>query len=107
MFFAPDADAIMKIPLCMSVGSDCMAWQREESCIYSICSTYRSIVLKNQGDELAHSNGAPSSSDGKDKWKIVWKLSAIPKVGVFWWRFLRGNLPDYGTLTPLHVMVVK
>jgi hypothetical protein len=99
LFFAPDANPILTIPLCLSAGEDVMAWEREKSCIYSVRSAYRSIVLKNQGEELVQSDVAPSSSDGKDKWKTLWKLSVVPKVRFFLWRVLQGILPDYGTLT--------
>jgi hypothetical protein len=40
----------------------------------------------------------------EDVWKKLWKLSVVPKVRVFWWRVLRGILPDYMTLTRWHVM---
>ena len=36
-------------------------------------------------------------------WKDVWKLNVVPKVRVFWWRVLRGILPDENTLHSRHI----
>jgi hypothetical protein len=104
LFFAPDADAIIGIPLRHNGGEDFLAWAHEKSGIYSVRSAYRAIVAKGQADDMARSDAPPSSST-TDVWKRLWKLCVIPKVRVFWWRVLRGILPDYGTLTWRHVMV--
>ncbi|XP_037410398.1 uncharacterized protein LOC119273289 [Triticum dicoccoides] len=37
----------------------------------------------------------------------VWKLKVIPKVRVFWWRVLRGILPDEATLNYRHLADVR
>jgi hypothetical protein len=102
LFFAPDADAIIGIPLRHNGGEDFLAWAHEKSGIYSVRSAYRAIVTKGQADDMARSDAPPSSST-TDVWKRLWKLCVIPKVRVFWWRVLRGILPDYGTLTRRHV----
>jgi hypothetical protein len=52
-------------------------------------------------EEARISNGSVSSSSNNDSevWKKLWKLPVVPKVRVFWWRVLRGILPDYRTLS--------
>jgi hypothetical protein len=35
----------------------------------------------------------------EEKWKRLWKLDVLPRVRVFWWRVLKGILPDFATLT--------
>lgn len=45
-----------------------------------------------------------SSDNDVDVWKRLWKLPVVPKVRVFWWRVLRGILPDYRTLSRRHIM---
>ena len=84
LFLEPDADAILRIPLHSSVLEDFFVWSKEKSGVYSVWSTYRSLVLKNQGDEtVRHGTVASSSDNGSDKWKRLWKLSMVPKVRVF------------------------
>ena len=95
LFFAPDADAILSIPLRQSVGEDWTAWAKEKSGIYSVKSAYRALVGRNQEEEVLKHDVVPSTSDNDSElWKRLWKLPVVPKVRVFWWRVLRGILPD-------------
>jgi hypothetical protein len=45
-----------------------------------------------------------SSDEDFEVWKRLWKLDVVPKVRVFWWRVLRGIVPDYRTLSLRHIM---
>jgi hypothetical protein len=54
-----------------------------------------------RNDERNLDRGSNSSEEILQK--KLWKLAVIPKVRVFWWRVLRGILPDYGTLSRRHV----
>jgi hypothetical protein len=100
LFFAPDADAILNIPLRRSAGEDWTAWDKEKSGVYSVRSAYRALVDKSWREEALRHRDSPSSSDNDtDVWKRLWRLPVVPKVRVFWWRVLRGILPDYGTLS--------
>ena len=36
-------------------------------------------------------------------WNALWKLKVVPKIRVFWWRVLRGILPDEVSLSKRHV----
>jgi hypothetical protein len=102
IFFTPDVDAILEIPL-RSDGGDDLAWSLVESGIYSVKSAYRALMKRNQrNDERNPDRGSISSEE--ILWKKLWKLAVIPKVRVFWRRVLCGILPDYGTLTQWHVM---
>ena len=84
LFFALDADSILKIPLRRNMGEDFLAWLKEKTGIYSVRSADRALVLKNQGDVAVGSMPVSSSYDnGSDKWKRLWKLSVVPKVRVF------------------------
>jgi hypothetical protein len=103
IFFTPDADAILKIPLRCDGDDDLMAWSLEESGIYSVKSAYRALMERNhRNDECNPDRGSTSSKETLRK--KLWKLAVIPKVRVFWWRVLHGILPDYGTITRQHVM---
>jgi hypothetical protein len=105
LFFAPDADSIMSIPLRSSVGDDWLAWSKEKSGIYTVRSAYRALMEARQSEEARNDASVPSSSDNDvDVWKRLWKLPVVPKVRVFWWRVLRGILPDYRTLSRRHIM---
>ena len=44
LFFAPDAQAILRIPLAQVSGDDWVAWSKEESGIYSVRSGYRALM---------------------------------------------------------------
>jgi hypothetical protein len=49
-------------------------------------------------------NVATTSSTKDDlTWRKLWKLDVQPRVRVFWWRVLKGILPDYATLARRHV----
>ena len=39
-----------------------------------------------------------ASKSEQQMWTSLWKLKVVPKVRVFWWRVLRGILPDEATL---------
>ena len=36
-------------------------------------------------------------------WNAVWKLKVVPKVRVFWWRVIRGIIPNESTLQHSHI----
>ena len=56
-------------------------------------------------EHLALEEGAitETSSANKQMWIALWSQNVIPKVQVFWWRVLRGILPDSTTLRYRHV----
>jgi ribonuclease HI len=87
IFFAPDAELILQIPLRRSIGEDWVAWHHEKSGVYSVRSAYHALV----------------ANKDEEKWKRLWKLDVLPRVRVFWWRVLKGILPDYATLTRRHI----
>jgi hypothetical protein len=39
----------------------------------------------------------------KGLWKKLWKIRVVPKVRTFWWRVLKGFMPDYATLSRCHI----
>jgi hypothetical protein len=97
IFFAPDVDSILSIPLRVKNGDDWLAWLKEKSGIYSVCSAYRALMEKKQHEEEANGLSFPSSWDNESEtWKHLWKLPVIPKAHVFWLQVLRSILPDYG-----------
>ncbi|KAM0824602.1 hypothetical protein ACQ4PT_070100 [Festuca glaucescens] len=92
LFFAPDADSIMSIPLRSSVGDDWLAWSKEKSGIYTVRSAYRALMEARQSEEARNNVSVSSSFDNDaDVWKRLWKLPVVPKVRVFWWRVLRAK----------------
>jgi hypothetical protein len=84
LFFAPDVDAILSIPLRQTTGEDWLG-------IYFVRSAYRALLGKAQEEERVSNEEVPTSSQNdSETWKRLWKLPVVPKVRVFWWRVLRG-----------------
>jgi hypothetical protein len=106
IFFAPDVDSILSIPLRSTGGDDWLAWTKEKSGIYTVRSAYKSLIEARQSEEARNNKGyaVSSSENDTDLWRRLWKLPVVPKVRVFWWRVLRGILPDYRTLSRRHIM---
>ena len=77
---------------------DSLAWDFEKSGNYTVKTAYRALMTQNE--RLAREEGTATGTSGNDQqlWKALWKLNVIPKVRVFWWRVLRGILPDESTL---------
>jgi hypothetical protein len=44
IFFAPDVDSILSIPLRSTGGDDWLAWSKEKSGIYTVRSAYKSLM---------------------------------------------------------------
>jgi hypothetical protein len=106
IFLASDAHAILQIPLCRSAGDDWLAWHYEKSGVYSVRSAYRALVSGKESREAAINGGVGHLNlQNDDKWKRLWKRNVLLRVRVFWWRVLKGILPDYATLTRRHVRV--
>lgn len=99
MFIAPDAEAIINMPLPRVAADDFWAWEWERSGSYSVRSAYR--VLKEK--QCNNQPGPSTSSGGEETWKALWKLHVQPKIRVFWWRVLKGFLPTDGELCRRHV----
>jgi hypothetical protein len=100
-FCQADIDRIIQIPLSTRADEDWLAWAHERSGIYTVKSAYRMLVSR-AGEKQAR--GGSSSSQGQgDLWKRLWSLKVVPKVRVFWWRVMRGIVPDFSTLTRRHV----
>jgi hypothetical protein len=100
-FSQVDIDRIMQIPISGIAGEDWTAWAYEKSGLFTVKSAYRMLVSQPREQQ---GRAATSSSNGKEHlWKSLWKLKVVPKVRVFWWRVMRGIMPDFSTLTRRHV----
>lgn len=97
-FIPPNADAILNIPLRHGGCEDFLAWEHEKSGIYSVRLHYQAFVNQNERPALNEGKVTGSSVDQQQIWKAIWKLSVVPKVEVFWWRVIRGIIPDEHTL---------
>jgi ribonuclease HI len=102
-FMAPEADAILNIPLRRGGGEDFWAWSLEKKGIYSVKSAYRALMSRNEHLALDEGTCTESSTTEKQMWTALWKLNVLPKVRVFWWRVLRGILPTESTLKHRHI----
>jgi hypothetical protein len=51
LFFAPDADSILSIPLRSMGGDDWLAWSKEKSRVYTVWSAYRALMEAQQSEE--------------------------------------------------------
>lgn len=102
-FLAPDAQAILNIPLRNGGGEDFQAWAFESTGIYTVKSAYRTLVTHKE--RLAREEGADTGTSQTERqlWNSLWKLKVIPKVRVFWWRVLNKILPVEETLKRRHI----
>jgi hypothetical protein len=103
VFVAPDAEVILNIPLRSGGGEDFYAWNHERSGVYSVKSAYRALVNQKERAALDEGTVTRTSENEQQMWTSLWKLKVVPKVRVFWWRVLRGILPDECTLKCRHV----
>jgi hypothetical protein len=62
------------------------------------------VAEKEQRVEVQRGGVSTSAANDETKWKKLWKLDVQPRVRVFWWRVLKGILPDYATLARRHVI---
>lgn len=98
MFLPSDAQAILNIPLRSGGGDDFLAWANEASGNYTVKSAYRALVTRNELQAPEEGQATSSIIDNQQLWNSLWKLNVLPKVRVFFWRVLRGILPDECTL---------
>ena len=106
-FIAPDAEAILNIPIRQGGGDDFLAWAFERSGNYTVKSAYRALVTQKERVALEEGTATGTSEEDTQLWKSLWKLNVIPKVSVFWWRVLRGILPDEATLNYRHIAEIR
>jgi hypothetical protein len=79
-FIAPEADAILNIPLRRGHGDDFWAWSLEKSGNYTVKSAYRSIMTRNEHVTLAEGTITETSTSEKQLCSTLWKLQVVPKV---------------------------
>ena len=106
-FIALDAEAILNIPLHFGGGYDFHAWAFDRTGNYTIKTTYRALVTQKELAALEEGTVTGSSQTEEQMWKSLWKLKVLPKVRVFWWRVVRGILPDECTLRHRHIKVIS
>lgn len=102
-YVPPDGDDILNIPLRSGGGDDLFAWAFESSGNYSVKSAYRSLMIQKEQLALEEGTGAGTSQTNEHMWNSLWKLKVQPKIRVFWWRVIRGILPDEKTLKRRHI----
>jgi hypothetical protein len=102
-FIAPEADAVLNIPLRRGGGEDFWAWSLERTGNYSVKSAYRALVFRNELLSLDEGMITETSTSEKQLWTVLWKLNVMPKVRDYWWRVLRGILPVEATLKHRHI----
>ena len=88
-FIAPDAEAILNIPIRRGGGDDLFAWAFETSGNYTVKSAYRPLMTQNERLALGEGVDTGASRDEKQLCSALWKLKIISKVRVFWWCVLR------------------
>jgi hypothetical protein len=62
---APDAEAILNIPLRSGGGEDFIAWNHERMGVYSVKSAYRALVIWNE--RAAQEEGTVTETSETDK----------------------------------------
>jgi hypothetical protein len=84
-----------------------MAWNLEKTRIYSVKSAYCALMIQKEHSALEEGTVMGTSTAEEDMWKSLWKLQVLPKIRVFWWRVLRGILPDNVTLCRRHIKELR
>jgi hypothetical protein len=79
-FIAPDAAAILNIPLRQGGGEDYYAWAFDPSGNYTVKTAYRSLVTQKERSALEEGTATETSPNEKQMWKALWKLNVVPKV---------------------------
>ena len=82
---------------------DYLAWDLERSGVYSVKTAYHALVTRKERLALEEGTIAESSMSDRPMWIALWKLKVIPRARIFWWRVLRGILPDHATLQHRHI----
>ena len=90
IFYPPDAEEIMQIPVPSSSGDDFISWTQEKNGIFSVRSAYKlGMHLKKQNVQTACSN----KPDGeRDLWKLIWNANVPPKIKIFGWKLATNSL---------------
>lgn len=102
-FIVRDAEAILNIPLRRGGGEDFLAWAFEKSGIYTVKSSYRALMIQKERAAQEEGQATDTLVDQKHSWNALWSLKVVSKVRVFWWRVIRGILPDESTLRYRHI----
>jgi hypothetical protein len=82
VFAAPDAEAILNIPLRNGGGEDFYAWKYERYGVYSVKSAYRALVNRKERASLDEGTVSSTSTSEEQMWTSLWKLKVVPKVRV-------------------------
>lgn len=92
LFNDAEAEIILQLPLSYHTTIDRLIWHFDNKGIYTVKSGYY-VAHMTENLEKHASSSAGMSNTGKLLWNKVWKARVPPKVRVFMWRLLRGNLP--------------
>lgn len=106
-FILPYAEAILNILLPSGGGDDFVAWAHDTSGNYTVKSASQALMIQKECQALEEGQDTGPSIDNQRLWNALWKLSVMPKVRVFFWRVLRGILPDESTLKHPHLRLIS
>ncbi|KAG8364630.1 hypothetical protein BUALT_Bualt18G0017400 [Buddleja alternifolia] len=91
IFWAPDVDVILSIPLARYAAEDTLVWHYTKNGLFSVKSAYH--VARNLG-----STGLGGTSNHSLNWQFIWGAAVPHKVRVFAWHVCRGILPTLSNL---------
>ena len=103
----PDADATLNILMWRGSGDDSFSLVHEPSGIYSVKYAHRSLMNHKEMYFPEEGTATRTSLTEEEMWNSLWKLIVVLKVRVFWWRVLRGILPDEATLKIRHIKPIS
>lgn len=92
LFTDADSDIILQIPLSLRISEDRVCWHFDKHDMYNVKSGYH-IAQLIASNEMQGSSFERSDNTRMNLWKKVWSAHVPPKVRVFMWRLLLGNLP--------------
>ncbi|KAG8367086.1 hypothetical protein BUALT_Bualt16G0036100 [Buddleja alternifolia] len=91
LFWAPDVDVILSIPLARFAAEDSLVWHYTKDGLFSVKSVYH--VARSFGNM-----GLSGTSHCSLNWKFIWGAAVPHKVWVFAWRVCHGILPTLSNL---------
>lgn len=92
---APDAHAILSIPLSSRNVEDSWSWHYERSGNFTVRSAYRLLVdtKMRRVDWLEGRQATSNTAESKRQWCQLWKANVPSKLKNFAWRLARNSIP--------------
>jgi hypothetical protein len=104
IFWAGDAERILKIPLAVGMMDDFVSWHHNKNGLFTVRSAYFLEWDHQHGRKLRRTQGSTTSSINP-LWKTIWSLRVPAKIKIHVWRAVWGAIPCFGVLANRHIPI--